>query len=106
MKRNLGLAVALLPLLTACVQHTWAPGPNAQGDYGSVSGRCKLMGMGSHEGFLAFGSPAFVGGAALGNAIGNAVRQQNVYNACMEASGFVAVDPQPAQAQPSVAAAR
>ena len=48
--------------------------------------------MGAERGTIAFGRPAFVAGAAIGSAIGNAVRQNTAYNACMEAQGFVAVD--------------
>jgi len=48
--------------------------------------------MGAERDTIAIGKPAFVAGAAIGSAIGNAVRQNTAYNACMEAQGFVAVD--------------
>jgi hypothetical protein len=51
--------------------------------------------MGAERGTIAFGRPAFVAGAAIGSAIGNAVRQNTAYNACMEAQGFIAVDELP-----------
>jgi len=99
---------------TGCTQHTWAPGPSAVGDFGVVAGRCKLMAMsGQTSGYVAAsGSPKFVaaavGGGILAGGIASAVREQNIFNACMEASGFVAVDAQPAQtasAQPLAALA-
>ena len=87
-----------------CAYHNWAPGPSARGDFGSISGQCKLMALngGQVGGFVAAsGSPKFVAsytaGAAIGAGIGSAVRTNQIYNACMEASGFVTVD-QPAGA--------
>jgi hypothetical protein len=60
------------------------------------------MGAPTGGGFVAAsGNPRFVGAfvsaSVLASAIGSAVRQQNIYNACMEANGFVAVDQQAAQ---------
>jgi hypothetical protein len=93
-------------LLSGCVSHTWAPGPTAAMPFPQASGQCKLVAMGAERGTFAFGRPAFVAGAAIGSAIGNAVRQNTAYNACMEAQGFVALDtlPQPAAAPASAAA--
>jgi hypothetical protein len=105
MFKPMAIATAIAVSLCACAGHTWAPGPNqTAADFGSTSGQCKLMAMsgGSGGGFVgASGSPrfvgTFVGASVLAGAIGSAVRQQNIYNACMEANGFVAVDgsPQP-----------
>jgi FtsP/CotA-like multicopper oxidase with cupredoxin domain len=61
--------------------------------------------MGAEKGTFAFGRPAFVAGAAIGSAIGNAVRQNTAYNACMETQGFVAVDEQQKAVAPTPAAA-
>jgi hypothetical protein len=58
--------------------------------------------MGAEKGFLAMGNANYIAGAAIGSAIGNAVRMNTAYNACMEAQGFVAVENQP---QPAVAQA-
>ena len=90
MIRTLALAGALVAL-GGCVQHQWAYGPAATKDFGVASGQCKLGALNSGQGFFAMGNPNFVGGAALGNAVGNAVRANATYNACMEAQGFVAV---------------
>lgn len=90
---------ATVALLCGCVAHTWAPGPQVAGGFNAVSGHCKLAAMGAPSGggfVAASGSPAFVGtvvgASVLAGAIGSAVRQQNIYNACMEANGFVAVE--------------
>lgn len=95
MKRFLtttAIALCLGGTLTACVQHQWAYGPTATMPFEQASGRCKLVAMGAEEGYAAIGRPAFVAGAALGNAIGNAVRINEAFNACMEAAGFVVAD--------------
>ena len=62
--------------------------------FSQASGQCKLAALSGNEGFFAVGSASYVAGAAIGNGIGNAVRQNRIYNACMEAAGFVAVDTQ------------
>jgi hypothetical protein len=96
--RKTSILAGLAALAVAgCVQHNWVPGPQVAGDFGQISGQCKLMSMGaptSDGGFFVAGSPKFVG-AAMGasllvGGIASAVRQQNIYNACMESAGFVA----------------
>jgi hypothetical protein len=104
-KWNLSKTVTVCTLLamTGCVAHTWAPGPNqTAANFGQASGQCKLMAMGAGttNGFVgAAGRPAFVGAfvsaSILASAAASAVRQNQAYNACMEASGFVAADGQP-----------
>ena len=96
------LCAAAVVALAGCVNHTWAPGPQVAGDFGMVSGQCKMqaMGMTPGGGFVAAsGSPrfvgAFVGASVIAGAIGSAVRQNQIYNACMEANGFVPVDGAP-----------
>lgn len=97
--KRFAAVAAIVALLTGCVSHTWAPGPQVSGDFGAVSGQCKLMSMGASSGggfVAAAGNPRFVGAvvgaSVLAGAIGSAVRQQNIYNACMEANGFVIAD--------------
>lgn len=100
-KKTFAIAVVAVALC-GCVNHMWAPGPGVTKPFGQASGQCKLIAMGTEQGFLAVGNANYVAGAALGNAIGNAVRTNTAYNACMEAEGFVAVENQP---QPAVAQA-
>lgn len=85
-------AAAAALLLSGCVNHTWAPGPYATTDAVSADGRCQLAAMGGEQGFVAVGSRGYVAGAAIGNAIGNAVRMNRIYNACMQANGMIPVD--------------
>lgn len=85
-------------VLAGCAVQNWAPGPNqTAANFGQASGQCKLLAMGANSGggfVAASGSPKFVGAAVgaslLAGAIVGAVRQSQAYDACMEASGFVA----------------
>ncbi len=100
-KTNTWLTVALAAIVAGCAQHTWAPGPTAQGTFEQANARCSLMSRHSGGGYYAQGTPAFVGGAVAGAAIGEAIRAQADYNDCMFADGWVATDaktkPNPAQ---------
>jgi len=51
--------------------------------------------MARHSGgsFAAYGSPSYVAGAALGNAIGESVRTQQDFSDCMQANGWRPVTP-------------
>jgi hypothetical protein len=55
--------------------------------------------MARHGGgsFAASGTPSFVAGATLGNAIGESIRAQQDFNDCMEASGWEIADQSDAQ---------
>jgi hypothetical protein len=88
--------VATAALVSGCAQQTWSPGPNARGTFDETKGRCQLAASQSGTGFAAVGSQQFVAGAAVGNAVGNAIQAQNVFNSCMSASGWVSVDPKAA----------
>lgn len=90
--RKILAAAGLAALATGCVNHVWAPGPTASAPFPQASGRCKLVAMGADQGFVAVGNSNYVAGAAIGNALGNAVRENRAYNACMEAEGFVPVE--------------
>lgn len=98
-------ALAGLLAVAGCVQHVWAPGPDAHGTFAEQSARCRLMARADERGYIAFGSSSYVAGAAIGNAIGNAVRAQADFNDCMAASGWLAVDAAPASAEATAAGA-
>lgn len=87
-------AVSLIAciLLTGCAQHTWAPGPTAQGTFEQAKAQCSLMARHSGGSYYAQGTPAFVGGAMAGAAIGEAIRTQEDFNDCMSAGGWIATD--------------
>lgn len=105
-KQLRGMAAAVILIgVSGCVQHTWAPGPGASMPVGMAQGRCKLAALGAptEGGYIeASGSPRFVGavvgGSILAGAIGSAVQKNAIYNSCMEALGYVAVENQPAAA--------
>jgi hypothetical protein len=72
-------------------------------DVEPAKARCSLVARHGGSGFAAYGSPSFVLGAAIGDAIGEGIRAQQDFNDCMEASGWRIADGQTAAA-PSVAA--
>ena len=90
---RLAALAGLLVAAAGCVQHIWAPGPDAQGTFDEQSARCRLLARAGERGYIAFGSSGYVAGATIGNAIGNAVRAQADFNDCMTASGWLAVMP-------------
>jgi hypothetical protein len=49
MKNLRGNAILALALIPACVQHTWAPDPEATKSLGVVSGETKLAAMSGAE---------------------------------------------------------
>jgi hypothetical protein len=50
--------------------------------------KCRMLAQTQQQGVYAQGSPGFVAGAQLGNAIGNAIRMEQFYNQCMTISGW------------------
>ena len=85
--------------LSGCVQHNWVPGPQVATPPGVASGQCQLAAMGGNQGggfAFAQGSPQFVGAymgaTVLAGAIGSAVRENRIFNACMAAQGYIAQD--------------
>ena len=76
MRRSLTLA-AVAALLSACQTSNPAdymqigPGPV----FAYAHARCEIASNGVDRGYFAWGSPSYVAGAALGNALGNAARR-------------------------------
>jgi hypothetical protein len=96
---------AICAALSGCVQHNWVPGPQVAAPPGMAQGQCKLAALGGNNGVgfvYAQGSPQFVGAytgaAVLSGVISSAVRENRIYNACMEAQGYF---PQDVAAVPS-----
>ena len=50
--------------------------------------RCDLASMSVEQGVFAYGSPGYVLGAQLGNALGNAIRKQQFVKQCMVLHGW------------------
>lgn len=57
---------------------------------------CDNASMGVGNGYVAFGSPSYVLGASIGNAIGNAILQARFFDNCMTMGGWKRVHVQPA----------
>lgn len=77
-------------LLGGCARHNWVPGPTASiQDFDQQRAQCSLAARHANQGgFYAAGSPNFVAGAAIGNAVGQGVRTQQDFNDCMLATGW------------------
>ena len=113
MKRGIGaLAVCAAALgLAACQPqapegHHWQWVQIAPGDRIEIAeAKCQIASNGVEQGYVAYGSQAYVTGAAIGNAIGNSIRVAQFMEQCMVASGWkrVAVaNPTPPAAQPKM----
>lgn len=57
--------------------------------------QCNILAAQTQQGMIAFGSPSYVAGAQLGNAIGNAIRAEEFKKNCMVMQGWARVAPQP-----------
>jgi hypothetical protein len=88
--------------LGGCVSHTWVPGPDVHATFEEQSAQCSMIARHGGSGFAASGSPGYVAGVAIGNAIGNAVQANADFNDCMAANGWQIADQPPVAA--SVAA--
>lgn len=87
-------------LLAGCATHTWAPGPGlSTADFEPAKARCSLLARHGGSDFVAYGSQSYVAGAAVGHALGEAVRTQQDFNDCMLASGWQIADGQTTPAQ-------
>jgi len=102
MKLSSSLAIILVVGLSSCARYSWAPGPDARGTYEEAAGRCQLMASADRTAVYAQGTPSYVAGAAVGVAVGDAVRQQRDFNNCMMASGWVATGKANPEAQAAV----
>lgn len=49
---------------------------------------CNLMALSAQQGYIAWGSDAYLAGAAVGNAIGNAITASIVKKNCMTINGW------------------
>lgn len=67
-----------------------APGPTQ--DYAMAL--CRIHSQGTQTGFVAFGSSSYVAGAAIGNAIGNAIAADRFIRDCMTLQGWKQLPPE------------
>lgn len=90
--------IALGVALTGCASHNWTPGPQATGDFGVVSGRCKLeaaktpIPTSTHLLSDQNGGYFATSGVGLSGILASSIQKQDIYNACMEANGFIVAD--------------
>jgi hypothetical protein len=83
-------AIALASILAACAGPLHLTRPNTtQEDFARDKFDCAQIARATAPGGgFAFGSPAFVVGASIGNAIGTANNQRTVFAECMSARGY------------------
>lgn len=93
MKFKIAAAFAACAVLSGCqstsqsAQKEWVQ--FQPGDVLEVAdAKCKLYAQQFQQGLYAQGTPGFVIGAQLGNAMGNAIRMQQAYTQCMTISGW------------------
>ena len=60
------------------------PGPT----YDYADAQCRMLAQTQQTGMYAQGTPGFVAGAQIGNAIGNAIRMEQFYANCMTMNGW------------------
>lgn len=95
--RALAACVVILPL-ASCVS-TYEPIVAAPVPLEMAQARCEMLSTSTQQGYFAYGSQSYVAGAALGNAIGNAVRQDQFIRQCMTLSGWRRTDGSAPQAK-------
>jgi hypothetical protein len=89
MKTQILFAVSVAAALSSCAtNYSYEPiVPNAP-NLEMTQARCQMMASSADQGVIAFGSTSYVAGAQLGNAIGNAVREDQFVHQCMTINGW------------------
>lgn len=82
------LIILMVVALAGCAPMTFNKPGATQAEFGADSAQCRFMARNMQTGYVAVGSPAFVAGAAIGNAIGNGVAVRQNYKDCMEMKGY------------------
>ena len=86
--------------VSACAPTIYAPGPGVNAaTFEPTKAQCSLMARHAGGSFAAYGDANYVAGAALGNAIGEAIRTQEDFSDCMKASGWMPVTKEAAAAR-------
>src|SRR5262245_50972113 len=90
--------------MSACMSMNYEPpAGGSDNTLAQQAAKCRIYARSGSTGVIAVGSPAFVGGALIGSAIGNAIRVSMNYKDCMLANGWTEARPQPkpVQVQPA-----
>lgn len=91
-RKTLAACVMVFALAGCQTSYTYEPIiPNPE-NLEMANARCNLMASSAEQGIVAWGTPEYVAGAQLGNAIGNAVRVDNFMKQCMTLQGWRRVD--------------
>lgn len=86
---RLAFAAGFVFTASACTLITWDKQGATQAEFNQDNAKCRLLARGMNPGgFYAQGSPQFVAGAAVGNAIGTAMNQRETYRDCMNMQGY------------------
>ncbi|RWI29628.1 hypothetical protein [Mesorhizobium sp.] len=81
------LAVGSVCAVAGCQTATYTqymPGPPLE----YAQAKCNMLAPSVHQGYIAIGSPSYVAGAALGNALDNAIAEQKFIKNCMTLQGW------------------
>lgn len=82
-------AMVACAVLAGCAPTIWDKPGGSQAEFNQDSAKCRLLARGMNPGeFYAQGSPGFVSGATVGNALGTAIAQDSTYQDCMMAVGY------------------
>jgi hypothetical protein len=80
---------AVVAALVGCVPTIWDKPGATQAEFNVDNARCRLLARGMSPGdFYAQGTPQFVAGASVGNAISTAAAQTANYKDCMMVLGY------------------
>ncbi|MGD0107527.1 MAG: hypothetical protein ABSC06_26335 [Rhodopila sp.] len=95
------ILLALMAIsINACATPIYAPGPGVNAaTFEPTKARCSLMARHAGGSFAAYGDASYVAGAALGNAIGEAIRTRADFDDCMKANGWMPVTKEVAAAR-------
>jgi hypothetical protein len=97
---RLTLIAAMAIGLSACAPPIYAPGPGVNAaTFEQTKAQCSLMARHGGGSFVAYGNANYVAGAALGNAVGEAIRTQADFSDCMKVNGWMPVTQEAAAAR-------
>lgn len=94
------LAAFFAATLSACQSNfTYVPIVGNPPNMEMAEAQCQMMSSSTQKGYIAYGSQSYVAGAAIGNAIGNAIAADQFVRQCMTMHGWRRVPIQPAKKQ-------
>lgn len=82
------VASGCIMLLSGCQTNAQYVRIGAGPELPQALAQCEIMATGTQQGVIAWGSPSYVAGAHLGNAIANGIRQAQFMKNCMILQGW------------------